>query len=288
MNVSNHWTPLFCDWPVECVQSLDSNVLWLTCWMCPIIGLQCSVIDLLNVSNHWTPMFCDWPVECVQSLDSNVLWLTCCSHTTLHYCILFFIYWIDLLKVRVYIFYFTMYYKLLHYLFKEKIGTNIFLLAVFSFVYDLQMYICILYVIVFFYIFWWCTQMYIYILYINVFFYILVMYTCTFICYMLIKYTLLYLFGSLTWLISMVRSIYKSIEKNLAHSRLNISWGVWTKLCTQYMERSRSSKVISQRSRKKIEFDIFVIAVSLCPTCNPIPLETFKYQKEEMIIVSGT
>jgi hypothetical protein len=89
-------------------------------------------------------------------------------------------------------------------------------------------------------------------------------------------------------LISMVRSIYKSIEKNLAHSRLNISWGVWTKLCTQYMERSRSSKVISQRSRKKIEFDIFVIAVSLCPTCNPIPLETFKYQKEEMIIVSGT
>jgi hypothetical protein len=135
--------------------------------------------------------------------------------------------------------------------------------------------------------------MYIYLLYVNVFLFVYVgdVHISTCICYMLIKYTLVYLFGSLTWLISMVRSIYKSVEKNLAHSRLNISWGVWTKPCTQYMERSRSSnifKIISQRSRKKMEFDIFVIAVSLCPTCNRIPLETFKYQKEEMMIISGT
>jgi hypothetical protein len=64
-------------------------------WMCPIIRLQCSVIDLLQSYN---------------------------------YCILFFIYWIDLLKVRVYIFYFTMYYKLLQFFFKE-IGAKFFLLS---------------------------------------------------------------------------------------------------------------------------------------------------------------
>ena len=193
-------------------------------------------------------------------MDSNVLWLTCCSHTTLHYCILFFIYWIDLLNVRVYIFYFTMYYKLLHYFFKEKIGA------------------------IFFYsvIYLWFTDTCTFIFYMLMFFFVFFgdVHRCTFIFYMLIKYTLLYLFGLLTWLISMVRSIYKPIETNLAHSRLNIAWGVWTKLCTKYMERSRSSnifKVTSQRSRKKMEFDIFVTAVSLCPTCNTIPPETFKY-----------
>lgn len=67
--------------------------------------------------------------------------------------------------------------------------------------------------------------MYIYLLYVNVlgFFYFGDVHRCTLIFYMLIKYTLLYLFGLLTSLISMVRSIYKQIEKNLAHSRLNIA-----------------------------------------------------------------
>jgi len=68
----------------------------------------------------------------------------------------------------------------------------------------------------------------------------------------------------------MVRSIYKPIETNLAHSRLNIAWGVWTKLCTKY-------KCIWKGLEKKMEFDIFVTTVSLCPTCNTIPPETFKY-----------
>ena len=116
----------------------------------------------MNVSNHWTPMFCDWPVECVQSLDPNILWMTCCSHTTLHYCILFFIYWIELIKVRIFIFYLTIF--LLQYFFKEKIGA-IFLLG-FLFVYDLQMYICILYVNVFCFILVLCIC----ILYVNDFF----------------------------------------------------------------------------------------------------------------------
>ena len=113
-----------------------------------------------------------------------------------------------------------------------------------------------------------CTFIF-YMLMFWVFFYFGDVHRCTLIFYMLIKYTLLYLFGLLTSLISMVRSIYKQIEKNLAHSRLNIAWGVWAKLCTKYMERSRSSnifKVISQRSRKNMEFDIFVTTVSLCPT----------------------
>ena len=47
--------------------------------------------------------------------------------------------------------------------------------------------------------------------------------------------------------------------------------------------QSHKSKV-----KKKMEFDIFVTTVSLCPTCNPIPLEIFKYQKEETMIISGT
>ena len=108
-------------------------------WMCPIIGLQCSVIDLLQSYN---------------------------------YCILFFIYWIDLLKVRVYIFYFTMYYKLLQYFFKE-IGAKHFLLSFLFMIYKCTF--CILYMLMFFFIFWWCTlsQMYINILYGNKIYFII-------------------------------------------------------------------------------------------------------------------
>ena len=93
-------------------------------WMCPIIRLQCSVIDLLQSYN---------------------------------YCILFFIYWIDLLKVRVYIFYFTMYYKLLQFFFKE-IGAKFFLLSFLFMIYRCTFYI--LYVNkIYFIIFVWVINM---------------------------------------------------------------------------------------------------------------------------------
>jgi hypothetical protein len=219
--------------------------------MCPIIGLQCSVIDLLNVSNHWTPIFCEWPVAVIQ-------------RCTIVYYFLF----TELSWSRLEFSYFILQYFCYNIFSRRRL-----VLFSYSVFYLFMIYRCtfVFYMSMFFALFWCCA---------FVFFIFWYVYRCTFIFYLLIKYTLLYLLGSLTWLISMVRSIYKSIEKNLPHSRLNISWGIWTKRCTKYMERSRSSnifKVISQRSRKKMVFDIFVSTVSLCPTCNPIPLETFKY-----------
>ena len=144
MNVSNHWTPMFCDWPVKYVQSLDSSVLWLTCWMCPIIRFQCSVIDLLNVYNHWTPMFCDWPVAVIQ-------------RCTIVYYFLF----TELICSRlVYIFYFTMYDKLLQYFFNDKIGANFFSLNDLFMIYRYMTFV--FYMLIFFFILVMYTDVHIY------------------------------------------------------------------------------------------------------------------------------
>ena len=87
----------------------------------------------MNVSNHWTPMFCDCPVAVIQ-------------RCTIVYYFLF----TELICSRlVCIFYFTMYYKLLQYFFNDKIGANLFSLSDLFMIYR-YMYICILYVNVFF------------------------------------------------------------------------------------------------------------------------------------------